>query len=65
MSGLSILVLKEEVQDEYELEALLDKTKSPVGERSVTALLASDPRVRKSPRRPWVQLELRPALALL
>lgn len=42
MSGLSIPVLKEKVQNGCELEALLDKTKSPVGERSVTALLASE-----------------------
>lgn len=42
MSGLSIPVLKKEVQNGCELEPLLDKTKSPVGERSLTALLASE-----------------------
>lgn len=30
------------MQNGCELEALLDKTKSPIGERSVTALLASE-----------------------
>lgn len=69
MNGLSIPVLKEDVQNGCELEALLDKTKSPVGERSVTALLASEVpeagRVPEGPGFSWSCVQRRLCFLLL